>query len=358
MTCDEVLVTGGSGFVGRHLVSALVARGARVRILDVRPPKDLPPEVQYTRGSACDPRTVDAALAGVAEVYHLAALPGMWAAKRQDFDIANRLATKVLLAAARKHAVARFLHCSTESILLGRATSENEVNEEVETRADEMAGLYTRSKKAAEELALRAAAEGAPVVIANPTMPIGPHDYALTPPTAMIQYFMHRPIQLYVDAVLNIVDVRDVAAGLILVMQRGRIGERYILGGQNVRLRHLLAIISDLTGRKTLRARLPMPVATATAAIMEFIAERTNRPPAATVEGVEIARRSRPLSSDKARAELGYEARSLRDALADTVRWLQHGPEVRRQPFALNSARGRSAGRARPALWQRRTSGR
>ncbi len=186
-----------------------------------------------------------------------------------------------------------------------------------------MAGAYTRSKKAAEELALQAASDGAPVVIANPTMPIGPHDYELTPPTEMIRYFLRRRLQLYVDAVLNIVDVRDVAAGLILVMERGRIGERYILGGENLRLRHLLEMISHISGNTAVRAPLPMPIASAIAATMELIAARAGRPPSATAEGVEIARRSRVLSSDKARRELGYTTRSLKVALSETISWLK-----------------------------------
>jgi dihydroflavonol-4-reductase len=189
---------------------------------------------------------------------------------------------------------------------------------------DEMAGAYTRSKKAAEERALQAAAEGAPVVVANPTMPIGPHDYELTPPTEMIRYFLCRRFQLYVDAVLNIVDVRDVAAGLMLVMERGQIGQRYILGGENARLRHLLEMMSNITGNRAVRAQIPIPVASAVAATMEFISARArHRPPSATAEGVEIARRSRALSSDKARRELGYTSRCLKIALADTIDWLQ-----------------------------------
>src|SRR5205823_11889310 len=216
-TAGRVLVTGGSGFVGQHLVRALVEGNRRVRILDVRPPKSAPPDVQFVAGSARDPCTVVEALNGIDEVYHLAALPGMWTPNKQEFVAANYLATEVMLAAARQNGVARFLHCSTESILFGRAKA-GVITEETQTSIDEMPGIYTRSKKAAEELALRAAAQGVPLVIANPTMPIGPHDYELTPPTAMIRHFLHRRLQFHVDFVVNLVDVRDLAAGLILVM--------------------------------------------------------------------------------------------------------------------------------------------
>jgi dihydroflavonol-4-reductase len=263
---------------------------------------------------------------GIDEVYHLAAIPSMWTMNKQDFVAANYLSTKVMLAAAREHRITRFLHCSTESILFGRAQSEDLITEETQISMDEMPGVYTRSKKAAEDLALRAAAEGVPVVIANPTMPIGPHDYELTPPTAMIRHFLHRRIQLHVDFIANIVDVRDVAAGLILAMKLGQVGQRYILGGENTSLRHLLELMARVTGGANLRLRLPTPLAMAIAAMMEFVADHVNRrPPPATTEGVKIARCSRPLSSERARRELGYTMRPLQDALSETICWLETG---------------------------------
>jgi dihydroflavonol-4-reductase len=150
-----VLVTGGSGFIGQHLADALVARGRHVRVLDLRPPKSVRPEVQYLSGSASDPRIVDAALNGVDEVYHLAALPGMWMPNKQDFDLTNRLATEVVLTAARSRAVVRFLHCSTESILFPNATTTPPITETTTTTMAEMPGTYTRSKKADARLHCR-----------------------------------------------------------------------------------------------------------------------------------------------------------------------------------------------------------
>jgi nucleoside-diphosphate-sugar epimerase len=322
----SVLVTGGSGFIGQHLVSALLARGRRVRVLDVRPQKPALPQVQYLAGSASDPKMVATALAGIDEIYHLAAMPGMWTQNKQDFDLTNRVPTEIMLTAARKYGVARFLHCSTESILFpsGAITTEL-ITEEAKTSMEEMPGVYTRSKKAAEELSLQAAAEGLPVVIANPTMPIGPHGYELTPPTAMIRHFLGRSIRFHINGIMNIVDVRDVATGLVLVMERGQIGERYILGGENTSLARLLDIIAGLSGHASRRICLPMLVASRVAAIMEFAADHwSHRPPLATIEGIEIAHRSRPMSSDKARCELGYTTRPLREAVSDTVLWLKH----------------------------------
>ena len=188
-----------------------------------------------------------------------------------------------------------------------------------------MPGVYTRSKKAAEDRALSAAAEGLNVVIANPTMPIGPHNYELTPPTAMIEYFLRKRIQFYVNCTLNLVDVRDVAAGLMLVMERGEVGGRYILGGQNASLRQLLKLIAALTS--TARVSIPIPAiaALAIARTMELLADYVNqRTPAATAEGVAIALRARPISSAKAIRELGYTSRSLDVAVRETIYWLNN----------------------------------
>jgi len=320
----QVLVTGGSGFIGQHLVGALVARNRRVRILDLRPPRSFQPEIQHVVGSGGDPATAEEALNGVDEVYHLAGLPGMWRLDREDFTSANVRCTEVMLAAARRRNVARFLHCSTESILFG-AISDDFVTEETQSHIEDMPGVYTRSKKTAEDRALSAAAEGLNVVIANPTMPIGPHNYELTPPTAMIEYFLGRRIQFYVNCALNLVDVRDVATGLMLVMDRGEVGGRYILGGQNTSLRQLLKLIAALTS--TARVSIPIPgmAALAIARAMELSANHVSqRSPAATAEGVKIALSAKPISSAKAFRDLGYTSRTLDVAVRHTIHWLDN----------------------------------
>jgi dihydroflavonol-4-reductase len=321
----QVLVTGGGGFIGQQLVSALIARGRHVRILDVRPPRSGSSKVQYIVGSANDPVAVREALIGIDEVYHLAGLPGMWRPNREDFAAINVQCTEVVLAAARCGGVARVLHCSTESIFFGTGTSDGCITEGTKSCIDDMPGVYTRSKKMAEERALSAAAEGMNVVVANPTMPIGPHDYELTPPTAMIDYFLGRRIQFYVDCILNLVDVQDVAKGLMLVMERGEAGGRYILGGQNISLRQLLKLIATLTNSARVSIPIPAAAALTIGRTMEFLADHVNRrAPAATAEGVEIALRAKPISSRKARSELGYTPRSLDVAVRETISWLNN----------------------------------
>src|SRR5499427_9370445 len=303
----KTLVTGGSGFIGQHLVAALVAHDYRVRVLDLRPPRHDPTRVEYVRGSVLDPQALQAALDNVKEVYHLAGLPGMWARHKNDFHLVNAQGTALVIAAARKRGVSRFLHCSTESILFRPSRTASALAEDVFVTPDQMPGAYTRSKMLGEQQALQAAASGFPVVIPNPPMPIGPHNGSLTPSTFMLQYFLRRRVQIYLDFIMHLVDVRDVAMGLLLAMERGQTGQRYILGGENISLKKLLAIIGIISGRRAARIPIPVVMAQTTAAVFEFIADHvTHTPPAGTVEGVRIASRSQALSIEKARRELGY----------------------------------------------------
>ncbi len=328
----RTLVTGGSGFVGQHLVAALLARGDRVRILDLRSPERASSGAEFIDGSVLDPATVRAAFDDVEKVYHLAALPGMWMPRKADFHDVNCRGTEIVIAAAREHGVRRFLHCSTESILFGRSNTAPVVSELTQTTPEEMPGAYTRSKMLAEQRALEAAAAGLPVVIANPTMPIGPHRQ-LTPPTEMLRYFLGQRVQFYLDFVLNLVDVRDVAAGLMLAMERGRIGQRYILGGEDVSLRKLLETLAAISGRGAVRIPFPAGLAQGMAAMMEFVADHvTRRPPAATVEGVRIALRSKALSIEKSRRELGYAPRPLELALREVIAIVMAEPVKSRYP--------------------------
>jgi dihydroflavonol-4-reductase len=305
-----VLVTGGSGFIGQYLVSALAARGQRTRVLDIHAPARALPNVQYVKGSVLDPDLVHDALSDVEEVYHLAGLPGMWMPHKRDFHAVNYSGTEVVLAAARKRGVTRFMHCSTESILFRASPSEYAVAEDTKLVAADMPGPYTRSKMLAEQLAIEAAESGFPVVIGCPTMPIGPHDHNLTPPAAMLRHFLRGRLQLYLDFIVNLVDVRDVATGLILAMERGRIGHRYILGGESIPLKTVLRLVGAISGR----------VAEVATAMLELIADHvTRRPPSGTTEGVRIALRATALSIEKAQRELGYLPRPVEPALRETI---------------------------------------
>lgn len=316
----RILVTGGSGFIGQHLVSTLVASGHQTRVLDLRPPRRTITDVEYINGSVLDHDLVDRALDGIDQVYHLAGIPGMWVSRKDDFHSVNCRGTEVIIAAARKRGIARLLHCSTESILFRASPDGDGAVEDTLLTAEDMPGPYTRSKLLAERLAMQAAASGFPVVIGSPTMPIGPHDYNLTPPTAMLRHFLGKRLQFYLDFVLNLVDVRDVAAGLILAMNRGQVGQRYILGGESIPLRKLLQLVAAMSGHGSLRVRVPGRLAEITAAVLEFVADHvTHKPPSATTEAVRIALRAKALSIEKAQRELGYAPRPIEPALRETI---------------------------------------
>jgi nucleoside-diphosphate-sugar epimerase len=315
-----VLVTGGSGFIGHHLVEALRGRGQRVRVLDVRRPAAPCSDVDYVVGSVLDGGAVDRALVGVDQVYHLAGLPGMWVTNKQDFHDVNCRGTEVVLACAEKRGVSRFLHCSTESILFPYSQLGAIPAEEALQPADVMPGAYTRSKSLAEHCAAKAAAAGFPLVIGTPTMPIGPVDDNHTPPTAMLWYFLQKKVQPHINFLVNLVDVRDVALGLVLAMERGRIGQRYILGGDCVRLGQILRMMSVISGRRQYPVAVPGKLAELSAILLEYISDHvTHRPPNGTAEGVRIALAASDLSIDKARTELGYAPRPIEPVLRETI---------------------------------------
>jgi dihydroflavonol-4-reductase len=312
-------VTGGSGFIGAHLVARL-AQQRRVCILDVHPPTCAPEGTRYVRGSVLDSAAVHEALEDVQEVYHLAALSNMWMPDKADFQAVNCAGTQVMIDAARKRGVARFLHCSTGALLFGRSRKETVITEETITTFDEMPGAYTRSKLLAEQSALQAAAAGFPLVIASPTMPIGPHNGNLTPPNQMLLRFLAQRLQFYLDFTINLVDVRDVATGLILAMHHGQVGQRYILGGADISLSKLLPMMGAISGRQAVRIPIPGAVAQIAAAFMELCADHvTHRLPEATLEAVRIAVRSKPMSIEKSRRELGYAPRPIEHALRDVI---------------------------------------
>jgi dihydroflavonol-4-reductase len=318
-----VLVTGGCGFIGRNLVAKLVEDGNIVRVLDPAEPDGLPPGVEHVRGSVTDPGAVDAAVNGVDCVYHLAGIPHFWTPKKGDLDLVNRGGTETVLEAARAHAVKRIVHCSTESILLPKRRAREAVDESASPAVEDMPGPYTRSKCLGEQAALRAAGNGLDVIVVNPTVPIGPGDRNMTPPAAMIALFLEGGSPFFLDCVLNLVDVRDLADGIALAGARGRSGERYILGGENMPLRKLLRILGAASGRPMPKRAVPAVLALAAGTVSEWIADRvTGKVPTATREGVRIALRSAPFDSTKGRRELGYAPRPVEGALTEAVAWL------------------------------------
>lgn len=323
-TCDRVLVTGGAGFIGSHLVQLLVEQGRPVRVLD-RPGASvahLPLDrIEMVYGDIRDRDRVRDAVAGCAEVYHLAANPNLWAKPRTLFRQVNYLGAVNVLEEALEAGARRVLHTSTESILT-RARQDQPIREDQIVPPDDVIGPYCRSKYLAERAAFALARKGAPVVIVNPTLPVGPGDRGCSPPTRMMLDFCQGKRREYLDAELNLIDVRDVARGMVLALEKGQPGRRYLLGNENLSIRQVFGLLAGLTGLPEPRWQVPFGVALVAAYVSEFVADTwTHRAPAATLTGVLLTRRRMHFDASASLAELGLHPRPVKESLTEAVNW-------------------------------------
>jgi dihydroflavonol-4-reductase len=326
-------VTGGSGFIGCHLVRLLLDRGCAVRVVDLVRSPFLDHRAEFVGGSVLDASLMCAAMADINHVYHLAADPNLWAPDKRSFMETNFHGTRVVLKAAARAGVRRIVHTSTESIVKGfrRGERASSVDESARRTLDDMPGPYCRSKYLAEQEALEAAGRGLPVVVVNPTLPVGPGDHRMTPPTRMILDFLNGKYPAYLDFEMNLIDVRDVALGHLLAAENGRIGERYILGGENLCTSRLLESLHELTGLPMPRIRVPYLLALSVAAVSEFVADYlTRRPPKAPLTGVRIAGASMVFDCSKAKRELGLETGPVYEALGAEIACLSERGLIRR----------------------------
>jgi dihydroflavonol-4-reductase len=316
-----VLVTGATGFVGWHVARLLRERGEKVRVL-VRDPKRVrESDAEIVTGDLTDLRSIEKAVAGCAVVYHVAADYRLWAKDSTELYRSNVDGTRNMLTAARNARVDRLVYTSTVGCI---GFPKNGIGDEENPAPEQdMQGAYKRSKYLAEQVALEFARENFPVVIVNPTAPVGDHDWKPTPTGKIVLDFVRGKMPAYVDTGLNVVDVRDVAAGHLLACERGRTGERYILGGENLTLCRIFEKLEGISGLKAPKVRIPYAVAYAAGVVSTAWARVSGSEPRAPLDGVKMARKKMWVTHDKATRELGYAPGPAPVALRRAVEWFR-----------------------------------
>src|SRR6476469_9485807 len=322
----KALVTGATGFVGGAVARALIRAGVDVRVLarsqsDTQNLSGLP--VERVEGDLLNPASLRTALAGCQQLYHVAAYYALWAKDPSIFYDINVTGTCNVLTAARLAGIQRTVYCSTIGAI-GLPADGGLGTENTPVSLDQMAGHYKRSKYLAEQEVLKFASEGVPVIIVNPSAPVGAGDVKPTPTGQMIVDFMKGRMWAYIETGMNLIDVDDVAIGHLRAMERGRIGERYILGHQNLTLREIFQMLSELTGIPAPRLKLPwqaiLPLAHANRWFADYI---SRRPPRIPLEGVRMAKYHMHYDCRKAVRELGLPQTPAEVALGKAVKWFR-----------------------------------
>ena len=321
----DALVTGGTGFVGANVVRELLAEGATVRVL-ARPGgarsalAGLP--VEIVEGDLLDPASLARASRGVETVFHVAADYRLWARDPRELFRTNVEGTRSMLEAAASAGARRIVYTSTVGAL-GLPHDGSPGTEDTPVSLGDMVGPYKASKFLAEEVAREMVRAGAPIVVVNPSAPVGPWDVKPTPTGQMIVDFMRGRMFASLDTGLNLVHVRDVARGHLLAARRGRIGERYILGHVNLSLREIFGLLAAITGQRPPRVQIPYAVAWLGAACVEGGARITGRVPPVSLTAVRMAKKRMYFDPSKAVSELGLPQTDVRRALEDAVAWFR-----------------------------------
>ena len=324
-------VTGATGFLGSHVARVLAEQGAELRLL-VRPNSNLRNleglNADRVIGDLRDPASVEKSLSGCHALFHVAADYRLWVRDPDEMYRANVEGTRSLLEAARKQGVRRIVYTSsvaTMGFTSGSKTKSGSLADESSpVSLADMIGHYKRSKFMAEQVAVKAARSGADVVVVNPTTPIGERDIKPTPTGRIVVDFLKRKFPAYVETGLNLVDATECARGHIQALEKGRSGERYILGGENLTLKQILDRLAAITGLPSPSVKLPYFFALATGAVDEMVTGRLlGREPRATIDAVRMGRKMMFVSSAKAERELGWRTVPVEGALRRSVDWFR-----------------------------------
>lgn len=317
----KVFVTGGTGFIGSNLVRLLLQEGYAVRAL-VRSNscldnlKDL--DLEIVQGNLID-TNFDQYLKGCKILFHCAAHYSLWKADKQRLEQYNIIGTRNVLAAARKAGVERTIY--TSSVAAIGVKPGIAVDETYQSSVENLVGYYKKSKYWAEQEALKAVKLGQDIVIVNPSSPIGPGDIKPTPTGDLILRFLQRKMPAYVNTGLNFIDVRDVAKGHLLALEKGKSGERYILGHQNLTLKEFLDLLAEITGFPPPQYNIPIWLPLTVAWVDETILTRFGKPPAIPLDGVKMSKQPMYYNASKAVRELGLPQSPIKIALQDAVNW-------------------------------------
>jgi len=316
------LVTGATGFIGWHVARRLLERGEQVRAL-VRDPARLKEldGIERFQGDLRDPESLAKAVDGCGVVYHVAADYRLWTREPEEMFRSNVDGTRNLLDACRRTGVDRVVYTSTVGCI--GIPKDGIGDEQAPEGIEDMQGPYKRSKYLAEQVALQFAGDGFPVVIVNPTAPVGDHDFKPTPTGKMLVDFVRGAMPAFLDTGLNVVDVRDVAAGHVAACERGKVGERYILGAENLTLEKIFGILAKAVGRPAPKIRIPYAVAYAAGVVSTAWSGVTGKEPLAPLDGVKMARKKMWVRHEKAARELGYAPGPAAGALERAVEWFR-----------------------------------
>jgi dihydroflavonol-4-reductase len=319
-------VTGSTGFVGSHVARVLAEQGADLRLLvrassNTRNINDV--KADRVAGDLRDPASLEKGIAGCDVVFHVAADYRLWVRDPEEMYRANVKGTRAILEAARKNQVRRVVYTSSVATM-GFTSNGHAADENSPVSLDNMIGPYKRSKFMAEQVAIEAARAGQDVVIVNPSTPVGERDIKPTPTGRIVVDFLKKKFPAYVDTGLNLVDVKECARGHIAALEKGRSGERYILGGENLTLKQILDKLAAITGLPSPTLRVPYVLALATGVVDEIVTGRIRgREPRATIDAVRMGRKKMFVSSAKAERELGWKGNFVDDALRRAAEWFR-----------------------------------